>query len=53
MKSLKNRLQIFAAILLLLGVAFMVWYVLFHVPGQGKWPDGTLVSNFFGKQVNL
>lgn len=53
MKSLKNRLQIFAALLLLLGLAFMVWYGLFHGTGQSKWPDGTLVSNFCGKQVKV
>jgi len=53
MNSLKSRLQMAAAILLLLGLALMVWYVLFRMPGQGKWPDGTLVSNFFGKQVKL
>jgi len=53
MKSLKNRLQIAVAVLLLLGLVFMVWYVLFYMPGQVKKPDGTLVSNFFGKLVTL
>lgn len=53
MKSLKNRLQLLAAILLLSGLIFMVWYVLFHRPGTGYGPDGTLVLNSIGKLVKL
>lgn len=53
MNSLKNRLQLLAAILLLLGLVFMIWYVLFYRPGLGSGPDGTLVSNFIGKLVRL
>lgn len=51
MNKAKRKAQLLAAILLLLVIVFMVWYVLFYMPDSGSGPDGTLVSNFSGKLV--
>ncbi len=45
MNSLKNRLQLLAAVLLLALVVFMAWYLLFQRPGSLYTPDGTLVCH--------
>ncbi len=45
MNSLKNRLQFLAAVLLLVLVVFMAWYLLFQKPGSLYTPDGTLVCH--------
>lgn len=53
MNSMRQKVQFLAAILLLLAIVFVVWYVLFYVPGPTVGPDGTLVWDDFGKLVNL
>lgn len=53
MNSLKNGLHFLTAVLLLLLIGFMVWYVLFYMPGAELTVDGTLVWNAPGKWVCL
>ena len=45
MNSLKNRLQLLAAVLLLVLIVFMALYLLFQKPGSIHAPDGTLVCH--------
>lgn len=53
MNSLKDGLHFLTAVLLLLLIGFMVWYVLFYMPGSELSVDGTLVWNEVGKLVRM
>lgn len=43
MNSRRHRLQIAAAVFLLLLVVFAAWYLMFYLPGRMAEPEGTLV----------
>jgi len=53
MNSLKERLQILIAVLLLGMAVFCIWYLLFYMPARMNEPDGTLVYRIPGKLVRL
>ncbi len=53
MNSLKNRLQLLAAVLLLALVVFMAWYLLFQKPRSLYMPDGTLVCHPHERMVKI
>ena len=43
MNRLKQKIQFWAVILLLVSIGFTVWYLFFAFPGQGGMQDSTLV----------
>lgn len=53
MNSLKERLQILLAVILLGTAVFCIWYLLFYMPARMAEPEGTLVYSVPGKLVSL
>ncbi len=53
MNSFKDGLHFITAILLLLLIGFMVWYVLFYLPEPEIRSDGTLVYHEVERLVCL
>lgn len=53
MNFLKNRLQLLAAIVLLVLIMVAVWYLFLESPGNDALTNGTLVERTTGRLVVL
>lgn len=53
MDVLKHGLQIAAALVLLAGIGFLVWYLMFHMASPDIGAGGTLVQHTFEQAGKL
>ena len=53
MNRLKNKIQFWAVVLLLVCIGFTAWYLFFSFPGQEGMQDSTLVLHQLERMVTV